>query len=339
MKKLGLISTLAIAGVLIAGGNAAARDQIRIVGSSTVYPFATVVAEEFGTKTDFRTPIVEATGTGGGFKLFCNGVGEEHPDIANASRQIKDSERALCKANGVTNIIEVKIGFDGIAVANATSGPKFDLSKKDIFMALAKKVPVNGALVDNPFKKWNEVNPSLPAENIEVYGPPPTSGTRDAFAEIVLDGYCPKLPEFIKAFPDEEARKKECAILREDGPFIESGENDNLIVQKLKNNPKALGIFGYSFLEQNAGAVQGSKVEGVDPTFENIASGKYPVSRSLFIYVKGEHIATVNGLKEYVKEFVSEEAASDEGYLGAKGLIPLKKEERDAVRKTVAAIK
>ena len=317
----------------------AARDQIRIVGSSTVYPFATVVAEEFGSKTDFRTPIVETTGTGGGFKLFCGGVGEQFPDVANASRQIKSSEVQLCKANGVNNPIEIKIGFDGIAFANSVEGEKYDLTKKEIFMALAKKVPQNGALVANPYKMWNEIDPKLPAKKIEVYGPPPTSGTRDAFSEIVLDGVCVDMPEFKKEFANEDVRKKQCQQLREDGAYIESGENDNLIVQKLKNNKDAIGIFGYSYLDQNGAIIQGSHIDGVAPTFENIASGKYGVSRSLYIYVKGEHIAQVNGLKEFVKEFVSEEAFGDEGYLISKGIIPLKKEEREEQRKAAAAIK
>ncbi len=334
-----LIKILTLTTIFFASQQAEARDQIRIVGSSTVYPFATVVAEEYGTKNDFRTPIVESTGTGGGFKLFCSGVGEQFPDIANASRKIKDSELDLCKANGVNNPIEVKIGFDGIVLANAITGSKYDLTKKEIFLALAKKVPQNGVLVDNPYKNWNEIDPKLPAKKIEVYGPPPTSGTRDAFAEIVMDGVCPSIPEFAKEFPDAEVLKKQCQVLREDGVYIESGENDNLIVQKLKNNPDALGIFGYSYLEENRSVLQGSHVDGVEPAFENIASAKYGVSRSLYIYAKAEHIAVINGLKEYLKEFVSDEAIGEEGYVIAKGLIPLKKEERDAQRAVVAAIK
>jgi len=332
------IIAVAIVGVFV-GYSAQAREQIRAVGSSTVYPFATVVAEEFGTKTDFRTPIIESTGTGGGFKLFCGGVGEDFPDVENASRPIKDSEKALCKANGINNLVEIKFGYDGIVFANTVESPKVSLTKKDIFLALARKIPSGGKLVDNNFKKWNEIDPKLPADNIEVYGPPPTSGTRDAFSEIVLDGYCSTVPEFVSAFPDEDQRKKECAQLREDGAYIENGGNNNLIVQKLKNNKHAFGIFGYSFLDQNGATIQGSKIEGSDPTFENISDGKYPVSRSLFIYAKGENIGKINGLKEYLKEFVSEEAISDEGYLASKGLIPLKKEERELARKKVADIK
>jgi phosphate transport system substrate-binding protein len=339
LVKLFTLTSFALAVSTAGAISSVARDQIRIVGSSTVYPFTTVVAEEFGSKTDFRTPIVEATGTGGGFKLFCSGSGEQFPDIANASRQIKESEIQLCKSNGISTPIEIKIGFDGIAMANSVEGDKYDLTKKEIFLALAKRVPVNGALVENPYKNWNDIDPKLPAKKISVYGPPPTSGTRDAFSEIVMDAVCPDMPEFKKEFADEEVRRKQCQQMREDGAYIESGENDNLIVQKLKNDKDALGIFGYSYLDQNGATIQGAHIDGVAPTFENIAAGTYGVSRSLFIYAKAEQIGKVNGLKEFLKELVSEEAFSDEGYLAAKGLIPLKKEERDAQRKAVAAIK
>lgn len=330
MKKL-----LLAAGIItvLVNVNAEARDQIRIVGSSTVYPFATVVAEEFGTKTEFRTPIVESTGTGGGFKLFCSGVGEEFPDISNASRQIKDSEVKLCKINGVNNIIEVKIGFDGIAIANSIDVDHYKLTKEQLFKALAKRIVKDGKLVENDYKKWNEIDASLPAKKIEVYGPPPTSGTRDAFVEIVMESVCLSIPEYVKEIPDEEIRKKVCHEIREDGGYVESGENDNLIVQKLKNNHDALGIFGFSFLEQNSDTLQGSFVDGVEPTFDNIHEGTYPVSRSLYVYVKGEHFDKIKGLKEFVTEFTSEDALSDEGYLSLKGLIPMKEEDRVKIRK------
>ncbi len=315
--------------------SAEARDQIRIVGSSTVYPFATVAAEEFGTKTDFRTPIVESTGTGGGMKLFCSGVGEEFPDITNASRKIKESEVQLCKVNGVNDIIEVKIGFDGIAIANSSEADHYKLTREQLFNALAKRVVRDGKLVENNYKRWNEIDATLPDKKIEVYGPPPTSGTRDAFVEIVMEPVCIEIPEFVKEIPDEEIRRKVCHEIREDGEYVESGENDNLIVQKLKNNHDALGIFGFSFLEQNSDTLQGSYVDNVDPTFENIHDGKYPVSRSLYIYVKGEHLDTIAGLKEFVKEFTSEDALSDEGYLSLKGLIPMKEEDRVKIREEV----
>lgn len=315
-----------------------ARDQIRVVGSSTVYPFTTVAAEEFGTKTDFRTPIVESTGTGGGMKLFCSGVGDNYPDVTNASREIKDSEVKLCAKNGVKDVVEVKIGFDGIALANSTSSEFYDLTIEQLFKALAKKVPVNGKLVDNPYKRWNEISAELPDKAIEVYGPPPTSGTRDAFVETVMERACSTFPEYAAAFPNEKDRKKECHLIREDGVYIESGENDNLIVQKLKNNVNALGLFGFSFLEQNIGEVQGSKINGVEPTFENIADGSYPVARSLFVYGKKEHIATVKGLKEFLIEIASDDAVGDEGYLSMKGLIPLPTAERDVVRKKLSEL-
>ncbi|HCR85526.1 MAG TPA: phosphate ABC transporter substrate-binding protein [Alphaproteobacteria bacterium] len=314
--------------VLTMSFSASARDQIRIVGSSTVYPFATVVAEEFGTKTDFRTPIVESTGTGGGFKLFCSGVGEKTPDISNASREIKQSEIEFCATNGVKSINEFKIGYDGIVLANSKNSKEYDLTEKQVFLALAKYVPVKGRLELNPYKKWSDIDSKLADKKIEVYGPPPTSGTRDAFVEIVMEKACVDLPEFKAAYSDDDTRKKECHQIREDGEYIESGENDNLIVQKLKNNENALGIFGYSFLEENQDELQGSKIDGITPTFEEIAAAKYPISRSLYIYVKGEHIGKVLGLKEFVTEFVSDDAASDEGYLAMKGMISLTEDER-----------
>lgn len=336
MKKA-LLTVFSLS-ILSLSFTAAARDQIRVVGSSTVYPFATVVAEEFGTKTGFRTPIVESTGTGGGMKLFCSGAGKTHPDVTNASRKIKESEVKLCESNGIKNIIEIKIGFDGIAIANSTDAVQYNLTREQIFYALAKRIPQNGSLVENPNKKWSDIDPALPDNEIEVYGPPPTSGTRDAFVEIVMESACVDLPAFKAAFPDKKVRKKQCHQIREDGAYIESGENDNLIVQKLKNNSNALGIFGFSFLEQNIGSVQGSKVEGVEPTFENIADGSYPIARSLFMYAKGEHIGQVDGMKEFLTELTSEEAVGDTGYLSLKGLIPLPAQSREEMRKKVEGL-
>ena len=315
-----------------------ARDQIRIVGSSTVYPFSTVAAEEFGTKTDFRTPIVESTGTGGGMKLFCSGVGESYPDITNASREIKQSEVKLCKSNGIENILEVKIGYDGIALANSVDAEHYNLTKEHIFLALAKRIPKDGRLVENTYKMWNEIDPELPAKEIQVYGPPPTSGTRDAFVEIVMEKVCEKMPEFKAAFPDKNLREKQCHQIREDGQYIESGENDNLIVQKLKNNKDALGIFGFSFLDQNSASVQGSHINGFKPTFENIASGDYAVARSVFMYVKREHVGVISGLKEFLQEVVSDEAAGSMGYLSMKGLVPLPEEERAKMQEEINSL-
>jgi len=337
MKKF--LSLVAISLTFSAANSASARDQVRIVGSSTVYPFATVAAEEFGTKTDFRTPIVEATGTGGGMKLFCSGVDINTPDISNASREIKESEVKLCAKNGVNNIIGVKIGFDGIVLANSTAAEnKYDLTISQLFNALAKKIAKDGKLIENPYQKWSEIDASLPDTKIEVYGPPPTSGTRDAFVEIVMEKACAELPEFVAAFPDKKQRKKQCHLIREDGLYIESGENDNLIVQKLKNNTNSLGLFGYSFLEQNLGDVQGSLIQGVAPEFENIADGSYPIARSLYMYAKGEHVGKVTGLKEFLEELVSDDAASEEGYLSMKGLIPLPEEQREEMKSKVSGL-
>ncbi|MEO3427771.1 PstS family phosphate ABC transporter substrate-binding protein [Pelagibius sp. CAU 1746] len=319
----------AVAGlVLTAPALAEARDQIRIVGSSTVFPFSTAVAENFGRSTSFKTPVVESTGSGGGIKLFCAGVGTEHPDITNASRRMKKSEFETCTKNGIT-VTEVKVGYDGIVMANAKSAPQFDLTKKQIFLALAKQVPVDGKLVANPYTNWNQIDSSLPNEKIEVLGPPPTSGTRDAFVELVMEEAAKEFPE-IEAL-DKAGFKQVAHALREDGAFVEAGENDNLIVQKLEANPVALGIFGFSFLDQNADKLHGSIVEGVAPEFENIASGDYGVSRSLYFYVKQEHAGTIPGIREYVAEFTSEKAWGEDGYLVEKGLIPLPDADRKAM--------
>ncbi|MCG8382879.1 MAG: PstS family phosphate ABC transporter substrate-binding protein [Gammaproteobacteria bacterium] len=323
----------AFSAVLVAtGAQAASRDQISIVGSSTVYPFSTVVAQQFGEKTSFKTPIVESTGSGGGLKLFCAGVGVEHPDITNASRRIKKSEYDQCQTNGVKDIIEVKIGYDGIVVANSKKADQLTLTRKDIFLALAKDVPDpkgGDKLVSNPYETWKDVNGSLPAVKIEVLGPPPTSGTRDAFVELAMEGGCKKF-DFIKAMKkeDKKAYKGVCHTLREDGAYVEAGENDNLIVQKLEANPSALGIFGFSFLDQNSDKVHGSKVDGVEPTFDAIADGSYPVSRSLYFYVKKAHIGSIPGIEEFLAEFASEQAWGEEGYLSDRGLIPMPTEER-----------
>ena len=310
-----------LAGLAMTAGVAEARDQIHIVGSSTVFPFTTAVAESFGKAGKFKTPVVESTGTGGGFKLFCAGIGEDTPDISDASRPIKDSEAATCSQNGVTAITEIVIGYDGIAVANAKSGPAVDLTRKQLWLALAKQVPVNGRLVDNPYRTWAQIDPSLPNEKIEVLGPPPTSGTRDAFVELVMDVGCADFPE-IKAL-EGDARKTACDALREDGGYIEAGENDNLIVQKLESNPAAFGIFGYSYLEQNADRIQGAQIEGVAPSFETVADKSYPIGRELFIYVKNAHVGVIPGMREFVAEYVSERSMGEDGYLAGKGLITL----------------
>ncbi len=328
-KRTVLAATLA---VVATSATAASRDYVSIVGSSTVYPFATVVAEQFGKTTQFKTPKIESTGSGGGLKLFCAGVGVEHPDITNASRRIKKSEYEKCRKNGVNQIVEVKIGYDGIAIANSKKSVRFELTRKEIFLALAKQVPDpkgGEKLVENPYKTWKDVNSNLPATKIEVLGPPPTSGTRDAFAELALEGGCKKVG-WIKAMKkkDKKAYKRICHTVREDGAYIEAGENDNLIVQKLEANPNALGIFGFSFLDQNSDKVQGALIDGVAPEFEAIAEGKYPVSRPLFFYVKKAHVGKIPGIAEYLAEFSSDKTWGDEGYLTDKGLIPMPSAER-----------
>ncbi len=340
-SKKTILAAAALASMAFAG-NAEARDYISVVGSSTVYPFATVVAEQFGKTTGFKTPKIEATGTGGGMKLFCTGVGVQYPDITNASRRIKKSEFDQCQANGVKNVVEVKVGYDGIVLANAKAGAPLTLSRKELFLALAKEVPAadgSEKTVANPFKTWKDINPALPAVKIEVLGPPPTSGTRDAFVELVMEAGAEEFP-WLKALheTDKNRFKAIAHTLREDGGFIEAGENDNLIVQKLEANPNAFGIFGFSFLDQNSDKVQGSVIEGAEPTFEAIADGAYKVSRPLYIYVKKAHAGTIPGIREFLAEFTSDKAWGDEGYLADKGLIPLPQEERDSFQKAATEL-
>lgn len=338
MKKTLAVAAIAFAAVAVTGA-AQARDQIRMAGSSTVYPFATTVAEQFGKAGKFKTPVVESTGTGGGFKLFCSGVGPDFTDISNASRAIKSSELEMCAKNGVGDIVEIKFGYDGITLANSKKHTRYSLTRKQLFLALAKNVPVDGKLVANPYTTWNQIDSSLPSDKIEVLGPPPTSGTRDAFLELVMEVAAESFPE-IEALKksDPKAFKAAFSSIREDGVYIDAGENDNLIVQKLEANPKALGIFGYSFLEQNADKIQGSVIDSSEPTFENIASGKYVVSRPLFFYVKKEHIGQIPGIKEYMAEFASEKAWGTNGYLVDKGLIPMPDAERKEMAKRAAEL-
>ena len=312
---------------------AIARDQINIVGSSTVYPFSIVVAEKFGKITDHKTPKIETTGSGGGLKLFCAGVGTQHPDFTNSSRAIKKSEIKNCNKNGVGDITEVKVGYDGIVVANSKSARRYTIGTMDLYLALAKEIPNpdgSETFITNPNKTWKDVNPDLPAIKIEVLGPPPTSGTRDAFSELALEkGGCKKI-KWIETLKKENKQeyKAKCHTTREDGHFIEAGENDNLMVQKLVSNPNALAIFGFSFLDQNSDKVQGSIINGIEPSFDNIADGKYAISRPLFFYIKNAHVGVIPGMQEYVEEFLSDSASGDDGYLGEKGLISMPAEER-----------
>ena len=338
--KAVVLSGAMVAALMSASAGAqSARDQISIVGSSTVYPFATVVAEQFGRGTRFKTPTVESTGSGGGLKLFCSGIGVGTPDIANASRRIKSSEVEKCASNGISEIVEVKIGYDGIVLANSNTADRISLTTKDIFLALAKEVPnPNGAaeLVENPYQKWSDIRAELPDATIEVLGPPPTSGTRDAFVELAMEGGC-KQYDWIKSIKKEDKSKYKsiCHTVREDGRFVEAGENDNLIVQKLQANPKALGIFGFSFLDQNADVIQGALIDGVAPEFELISDGSYPVSRPLYFYAKTAHIGVIPGIAEYMEAFTDEAAFGEEGYLTDKGLIPMSTEEREQFQAAV----
>jgi phosphate transport system substrate-binding protein len=299
---------------------AVARDQIRIVGSSTVFPFSTAVAEQFGKTTDFSTPVVESTGSGGGIKLFCSGVGADTPDIANASRRMKASEFETCKENGVTEIVEAIVGYDGIVVANAIDAPAFALTREQLFKALAKG--------QGEPEKWSDIDPSLPDEAIEVLGPPPSSGTRDAFEELVLHEGAKE------AGLDKEAISN--LEIRTDGAWVDAGENDNLMVSKLAANPQAVAVFGFSFLDQNSDSIKGASIEGVEPEFEAIASGDYKVSRSLYYYIKKAHVGVIPGIAEYAEVFASEAAAGEDGYLVDKGLIPLQEEAFEANQEVIS---
>jgi phosphate transport system substrate-binding protein len=306
---------------------ATARERVLIVGSSTVFPFATAVAEALGRSTDFPTPQVEPTGSGGGMKRFCGGVGVDHPDIATASRRMTPAEVARCAANGVTTIAEIRIGYDGIVIANARQAARLELTPRDIWLALARAVPdpAGGrALVPNPYETWQDVRPDLPNLPILVLGPPPTSGTRDVFAATALEAGC-RTFGWIDALRTEDADEYQaiCHALREDGAYVSTGENDNLIVRKLQANPDAVGIFGFSFLDQNRDLLQGAVIDGVAPTFEQIDSGDYPLSRPLYCYVKGEHVGRIPGIAEYLDALTRESAWGDDGYLADKGLIPL----------------
>jgi phosphate transport system substrate-binding protein len=340
------ISLLA-AGVVCAIGATAqaqsARDSITIVGSSTVYPFTTTVAEQFGRAGKFKTPKVESTGTGGGIKLFCNGVGPQYPDVANASRRMNANEFATCQKNGVKEIVEVMVGYDGLVIAQSKAGADLLLTRRDVYLALAKNVPDpanESNLIPNPYVTWKDVNKSLPAVKIEALGPPPTSGTRDSFVELYMQAGCRTYAWLNTLRGQDEPRfKRACDTVREDGAYVEAGENDNLIVQKLVANKDAVGIFGYSFLEENEDKLKGAKIDGVEPKFETIASGKFPAARPLFIYVKKQHVNVIPGIQEFIAEYTSEKALGDEGYLSEKGLVTPSKSEAAKIRADAKALK
>ena len=346
MTRKILMTSLATAviGALAAGAHAqSARDSINIVGSSTVYPFTTTVAEQFGRAGKFKTPKVESTGTGGGIKLFCNGVGPQFPDVANASRRMKATELATCQKNGVKEVVEIMVGYDGLVIAQSKSGRDLKLTPRDVYLALAKNVPDTANpsnLIPNPHPTWKDVNKALPATRIEALGPPPTSGTRDSFTELYMQTGCKTFAWLNDLSKQDEARfKRACDTLREDGAYVEAGENDNLIVQKLVANKDAVGIFGFSFLEENLDKLKGAKIDDVSPTFETISSGKFPASRPLFIYVKKQHVGVIPGIGEFIAEYTSERALGEEGYLSEKGLIPPAKSEAARIRADATALK
>lgn len=317
------------------------RDYVYMVGSSTIYPFATVVAERFGRNTAYRTPKVEATGSGGGFKLFCDGLGVDYPDITNASRRIKPTEMQLCLDNGVTDIVEVKVGYDGIVLAHAMQAPDFELTLRELYLALARELPRGdgGVLAPNPYRYWSDIHPRLPRQRIEIFGPPPTSGTRDELVEQAMQAGCRSvggLEDLVERDPD--AYRRACQTVREDGVYVEVGENDNLIVQKLLNNRGAFGIFGFNYLDQNLDRIKAIPIDGVTASYETIADRSYPISRPLFFYIKKAHVDVIPGLRAFVEELTSERAFSDDGYLADRGLVAMPADERAEVRDAVRSL-
>ena len=319
---------LTLSGLLIAAP-AIAREEIRIVGSSTVFPYTQAVAENFVNLTGAPSPIVESTGTGGGMKIFCGGIGEGFPDVTGASRAMKSSEYELCQSNGVTDISEALIGFDSLSMAvSRASDVDWNLSLEDIYLALAAQVPVNGVWVDNPYKTWADVNADLTEIEILAYGPPPTSGTRDAFVELAMHEGCKELDFVQEGGFDKDWVNDNCSRMRQDGPFVEAGENDNLIVQRLNADENAMGIFGYSFLFENLDALKGVQIAGVAPSTETIADKSYPISRPLYVYFKNAHRGVIPNLEEFVEEYMSDDALEEDGYLAERGLVALPEDAR-----------
>lgn len=337
MRTLKIAAALLTASVAFAG-TASARDQIKIVGSSTVFPYSQAVSEEYANKFNKPAPVLESTGTGGGFKAFCGGVGEDFADITGASRAIKDSEKKLCADNGVTDITEALIGYDGLSIAVSRGNQSdWDMTPEQVYKALAAELPDGkGGFVANPNRMWSDIDPALPATAIIAFGPPPTSGTRDAFVELVMHEGCKDLPgmaDLKKA--DKDKWNEVCSRMRQDGPFVEAGENDNLIVQRLESDPNTIGIFGYSFLYENADKLKPIKINGVEPSFDTIADASYPVSRPLYFYVKNAHRGVIPGMEEFLAEYMSEEALGPDGYLAERGLTPLADEKRAEVTASV----
>lgn len=315
------------------------RNSLQIVGSSTVSPFMAAVSEEFSReraekKLAISTPIVQSTGTVGGFKLFCGGIGFKYPDFVGASRPIDESEILNCHKNGVKNIVAIKIGYDGIVIANAKSSKSFNLTKQQIFLALAEKIydAKSKKIIDNPYKHWNEIDAKLPNSEIRFYGPPLTSGTRDVFVDMIMESSCKMQKEFVLAYPEYEVRKEQCHKIRNDGVFVESGENDDNIVRALKHNPHALGIFGFNFLVVNPGVIQPIKIEGIAPTYENIASKKYHLSRPLFVYFKKEHLNLIPHMRDFIIETVEADTIGRKGYLVNNGLVAVDDAELEQIK-------
>jgi phosphate transport system substrate-binding protein len=332
-------SVIAIA-MAIGAGAAVARDQIRIVGSSTVYPFTTAVAEQLGKTGGVKTPVVESTGTGGGMKLFCDGVGVNFPDATNASRRMKIGEFESCQKNGVKDIIELMVGYDGLTLSHSKKSAPMKITRAHAFMALAKNVPgPDGKLIPNPYKTWNQIDPSLPNKPIEILGPPPTSGTRDSLHELVMEPGAEQIPA-LKALKASDRKAFDAAwkTIREDGAYVEAGENDNVIVQKLEANPNAFGVFGFSFLEENSAKIQGVTIDNVVPEMDTISSLKYGPSRELFVYLKKAHIGVIPGLDKFAQEYVSDRAAAEGGYLEKKGLVPVPKAKLAQAKENIAKL-
>ncbi|WBU57386.1 substrate-binding domain-containing protein [Paracoccus sediminicola] len=340
MSKIQVIVS-ATAIIAASAGVASARDQIRIVGSSTVFPYTQAVAEEFAAETGAPAPIVESTGTGGGMQIFCEGVGEDTADITGASRAMKKSEYDLCTENGVDSISEAMIGYDGLSIATSIENEALtELTLAQVYKALGAQVPVDGELVDNPYTKWSEIDDSLPDTEITAFGPPPTSGTRDAFVELGMIVGCesiPEMAELAEASDDEDFFENNCSRMRTDGPFIEAGENDNLIVQRLEADPNAVGIFGYSFLFENQDKLKDIALDGVEANMDTIGDGSYPLSRPLFFYVKNAHRGVIPNLNEFIDAYMADDALAADGYLAERGLVALGDDERASLQEAVTS--
>ena len=330
-------SLVVLFSMLILSTNAHARDYISIAGSSTVLPFATIIAEKLGNNPAIKTPVVESGGSSVGKKNVCQGVGTQYIDIGNASSRMKVKELEYCNAQGVT-LTEIKVGYDGIVVANSRKGPQLVISRADLGKALTAKIPQeDGTWIDNPYTHWNQVNPDLPNIPIKVMGPPTTSGTRASFVEMINEkGYCKTDELAKKALKIAGEKAKVCRAMRTDGAYIEAGEQDNLIVQKLQDDPEAFGIFGFSYLDQNSDTIQGAVLDGVEPSFDSIADGEYKASRALYFYVKHNHIGVVPGIEEYMKEWTKH--WTDDGVLADAGMIPLPEEEMSEMKSRISSL-